>query len=170
MKLSLIVAVAENGVIGSGGDLPWRLPKDLKAFKRRTIGHTIIMGRKTYDSIGHPLPKRRSIVLTRQENFAIEGVDIARGLEEALEMVAGEEEAFVIGGGEIYRQALPLADRLYLTQVHAEIEGDTTFPEIDPCAWSLLEEEGHPADEKHSHPFTFRTYERQDPKSDSPSN
>ena len=160
MKLSLIAAVAENGVIGTGGDLPWHLPADLKAFKRRTVGHTIIMGRKTYDSIGRPLPRRRSIVLTRRKGYASEGVEVAGSLEEALEMVQGEEEVFVVGGGEIYRQALPSADRLYLTRVHATPEGEVTFPPFDPTAWTLVEETPHPSDERHAHGFSFRTYER----------
>ena len=162
MRLSLIAAVAENDVIGSGGDLPWHLPKDLKAFKRRTLGHSLIMGRKTYDSIGRPLPKRRSIVLTRRKDFTAAGVDVAGSLDEALEMVAREEEAFVIGGGEIYRQALPRADRLYLTKVHAVIPGDIHFPVLDPALWTLIEETSHQADDRHR-PFTFRTYQRASP-------
>lgn len=160
MRLSLVAAVAENGVIGREGDLPWHLPEDLKAFKRRTVGHTLVMGRKTFDSIGRPLPRRRSVVLSRNPELEIPGAETAGSLEEALERLAGEEEVFVVGGAEVYRRALPKADRLLLTRVHASVEGDTFFPEIDPDAWRLAEEERHPADEKHAFPFSFQTYER----------
>src|SRR5262245_37513826 len=129
MRISLIAAMAENGVIGRGGQLPWRLEADLARFKQLTMGHTVIMGRKTWESIGRPLPGRRMIVVTRQGRYAADGIEVAGNLEAALEAarVAGEEEAFIIGGAEVYRQALPLADRLYMTLVLAEIEGDTKF-------------------------------------------
>ena len=162
--LSLIAALADNGVIGRNGDLPWHLPADLKHFKRLTWGHTLILGRKTHESIGRTLsgktlPGRRSIVLSRRPPDALPGVEVAPDLDRALEM-AGEGEVFVIGGAEVYRQALPRADRLYLTRVHAVIEGDTRFPDFEPGEWRVVEAEAHPADEQHACPFTFQRLER----------
>jgi dihydrofolate reductase len=160
MTLSCIVAVSDNGVIGKDNDLPWRLPEDLKRFKRLTMGHPIIMGRKTYDSIGRPLPGRTSIVLTRDPDCAPTGTVVVHSLEDAIAACAGEEEAFVIGGASLFTEALPLCDRLYLTRVHGEIEGDVLFSIANLDAWTLLEEEQHEADEKHRHPYTFQVYER----------
>ncbi len=159
MSLSLIVAVAENDVIGRDGGLPWRLSRDLKRFKKRTWGHTLLMGRKTWDSIGRPLPGRRSIVLTRQQDFSADGAQTASSLEQALQM-AGEEDVFVIGGAEIYRQALPLAEHLFLTRVHAEVEGDVLFPSVDWSQWRRLEEERFEADDRHEYPHSFLGFER----------
>ena len=133
--ISIIVAVAEGGVIGGGGDLLWHISEDLRRFKQITSGHTVIMGRKTYDSIGRPLPKRRNIVITRNGEWSAEGCERAESLEQAVAMCAGEEEVFIIGGGEIYRQSMSLADKLYLTQVYKPYEGDTYFPEIRPEEW-----------------------------------
>jgi dihydrofolate reductase len=153
--------MAENRVIGKDGGLPWRLPDDLKHFKRLTIDHTVIMGRKTFDEIRHPLANRRNVVISRNPAFRPAGVTVVPSLEEALALGATEREVYVIGGGEIYRQALPFADRIYLTVVHAEIEGDTWFPPFERSdGWMLESEERHPADERHAYPFTFRTYRR----------
>lgn len=160
MIVSLVVAMAENGVIGRDGGLPWRLPDDLKHFKRLTSGYTVIMGRKTFDEVGRPLPNRRNLVVSRNPGFAAEGITVAPSLDAALALAAGESEVFVIGGGEIYRQALPRADRLHLTQVHAAVDGDTTFPAFDPAEWTLAAEEFHPADDRHAWSFTIREYRR----------
>lgn len=141
MKLSLVWAMAQNRVIGRNNSLPWHLPEDLKYFKRITMGKPVIMGRKTFESIGRPLPGRTNIVITRNPDWAFEGVrtvhslDAARQLCNSIGVIDGVDEAMVIGGAEIYRQALPMADRLYLTEVHAEVEGDTTFPDFDRRAW-----------------------------------
>lgn len=174
MKLSLIVAASENNVIGRDGDLPWRLSSDLKRFKQLTMGHCLIMGRKTYESIGRPLPGRVSIVLSREPaSVSIpagkEGghpgqVLRAEMLNEALSLVSTTEmekqEAFVVGGGEIYKLALPWVDRLYITRVHFVIRGDAKFPEIDPNEWKLISTERHPADEKNEEAYSFEVWER----------
>lgn len=160
MIVSLIAAVSDNGVIGRDGGLPWRLPDDLKHFKRLTLDHTIIMGRKTWDEVGRPLANRRNVVVSRNPAFQAPGATVVPSLEEALALGATEQQVFVIGGGEIYRQALPRADRLYLTVVHTTVEGDTTFPPFDQEAWALESEEVHSADERHPHAFTFREYRR----------
>lgn len=166
MRLSVIVAAADNGVIGRGGDLPWHLSPDLKRFKRLTMGHHMLMGRRTYESIGRPLPGRTSVVISRQPSYvpegAPEGVVTAGSVEEAVAVAAGagEEEAFVVGGGEIFRQALPLARRLYLTRVHGRVEGDTTFPEVDLGEWHEVEREEHPAEGDCPYPYSFLVYER----------
>jgi dihydrofolate reductase len=152
--------MAENRVIGKDGGLPWRLPDDLKRFKRLTIDHTVIMGRKTFDEVRQPLANRRNVVITRNPGFRPHGVTVVPSLEEALALGATEREVFVIGGGEIFRQALPIADRLYLTVVHAAVEGDTCFPPFDESAWVLESETEHPADEKHAYSFSFRDYVR----------
>jgi len=145
MVLSVIVAIADNGVIGGGNELLWHIPDDLKRFKKITSGHCVIMGRKTFESIGKPLPNRRNIVVTRNLEFYDEGVEVANSLEDAMEMTKNEAEAFVIGGGEIYRQALPMASKLYITRVHGKYKGDTYFPEIDPQEWHLIySEKGNP--------------------------
>ena len=134
-KVVLIVAMARNRVIGKDGALPWRLPEDLKRFRSLTMGHPIVMGRKTYDSIGRALPGRRNIVISRQPDLAIEGVETAASLAEALAMTSGADEVFVIGGQQIYQAALPIADRIELTQIDTDFEGDVLFPEIDPAQW-----------------------------------
>jgi dihydrofolate reductase len=158
--VSLVAAMAENRVIGRGGTLPWRLPKDLQHFKRVTLDHTVIMGRKTFEEIKRPLSNRRNVVISRNPGFRPGGATVVPDLDEALALGATEREVFVIGGGEIYRLALPRADRLYLTVVHAQIEGDTYFPPFDADAWVLDEEERHEADELHAYAFTFRRYSR----------
>lgn len=160
MRLSLIAAIASNGVIGRGGDLPWHLPDDLKHFKKLTIGHTILMGRRTYESIGRPLPRRRSVVLSRSVEFRPEGVEVFASLDAALAACGDHEEVFVIGGRAVYEAAMPKADRLCLTDVEAEVGGDVSFPDFDRNAWELVAEEAHAADDRHEHAFIFRTFER----------
>jgi dihydrofolate reductase len=160
MRISIIVAVAENGVIGKDGGLPWRLPADLKRFKALTTGHCIAMGRRTWDSIGRPLPQRTSIVISRNKGLNLDGAKVVHSLDGAVMTAAQDDELFVIGGGEIYREAMARADRLYLTRVHKEVEGDATFPEIDESEWQMASEEAHLADEKHDAPFTFQVFNR----------
>lgn len=160
MTLSLIVAASENDVIGRGGQLPWRLKNDLKRFRELTTGHTVIMGRKTYESIGRPLPHRRNIVITRDLSRKIEGCDVVHSVDEALQLVTGDFEIFIIGGGDIYRQALPRADRIHLTRVHAAIEGDAFFPELPAGEWKEVACEEHSADQDNEYPYAFLTYQR----------
>jgi dihydrofolate reductase len=162
MRITLIAALAENRVIGRANGLPWHLPADLARFKRRTEGHVVIMGRRTFDSVGKPLPNRRCIVVTRKHDYHPPGTEIAHSLEEAIERgrETEREEIFILGGAEIYALALPDVDRLELTVVHAEVAGDTFFPECDLGAWTLIEDERHEADERHEHAFSFRIYER----------
>ncbi|MCA0231789.1 MAG: dihydrofolate reductase [Bacteroidetes bacterium] len=157
MITSMIVAVAQNGVIGRDNQLIWHLPNDLKQFKRLTTGHPIIMGRKTFESIGKPLPNRTSIVITRSKEWAYEGVIVVHSMEEAIAAAQATqtEEAFVIGGAEIYRVAFPLADKLYLTEVKADFEGDAYFEPINPNEWKEISRVSHSVDEKHSVPFDF---------------
>ncbi|MFC5271932.1 dihydrofolate reductase [Adhaeribacter terreus] len=156
--IALVVAMAENNVIGKNNQLIWHLPADLKHFKNLTSGHPIIMGRKTYESIGKPLPNRTNIVITRQEDYKPEGVLVAHSLSEGL-MLAQQLDTniFVIGGAEIYKQAMFLADTIYLTEVHHEFEGDTFFPEIDTLLWVETEREEHKADEKNPYDYAFVT-------------
>jgi len=158
--VALLVAAAENGVIGRDGDLPWRLPRDLQWFKRLTTGHTLIMGRKTFESIGKPLPDRRTIVVTRNPSYHAPGVEIVGSLDEAFAIAADETEVFVVGGAAIYREALPRATRLYVTRVHADVDGDVTFPPLNPAEWRLVWEEPHPADERHAYAVTFQQLDR----------
>lgn len=160
MTLSCIVAVAENGVIGRDNALPWRLPADLRRFRRLTTGHAIIMGRRTYESIGRPLPDRVSVVLTRDRSYRPAGVTVVHSLEQAIEICADRAEAFIIGGRAIFESALPRCQRLYLTRVEAEMEGDVTFPLPDLSGWTLVHEESHPSDERNDYPHTFQVYER----------
>lgn len=157
--ISIIVAVAENWVIGGNNQLLWRISEDLKRFKSLTSGHSIIMGRKTFESIGRPLPNRKNIVVSRNSNLIIEGCIIVNSLNEALEITEGEDEVFVVGGGELYRQALPLAKKIYLTKVHKNFEGDTTFPAINFNEWNLvLEQKGNPTADGLG--YTFLDYVR----------
>lgn len=160
MIVSLVLAMAENRVIGREGKLPWHLPDDLQRFKKITLDHTVIMGRKTFEEIKHPLANRRNVVISHDPGFQPRGATVVPSLAEALALGATEQEVFVIGGGEIFRLALPRADRLYLTLVHAEVEGDTFFPPLDQTAWALEEEEHHPADRRHQFAFSFRRYRR----------
>ncbi|MEI7581709.1 dihydrofolate reductase [Runella sp.] len=157
MKISLIVAAAQNGVIGRDNQLIWRLPDDLKQFKRLTTGHPIIMGRKTFDSIGKPLPNRTSIVITRSKEWCMEGVLVVNSIEEAVEVAqkTDTEEVFVIGGAEIYRLTLPIADKIYLTEVRADFEGDAYFTIPDIEYWQEESRLHHTSDEKHAIAFDF---------------
>lgn len=162
MKISLIVAVAKNGVIGHNNQLIWHLPNDLKQFKRLTTGHCIIMGRKTFESIGKPLPNRTSIIISRNSNFQIEGCFTVNTLENAI-VKAQElenEETFIIGGAEIYRLSLSRVDKIYLTEVHHDFEGDTFFPAIDKTIWQETHREDFETDEKHLHKYSFVELER----------
>jgi dihydrofolate reductase len=152
--------VARNGVIGRENALPWHLPADLRRFQALTMGHSVILGRKTFQGIGRVLPGRRWIVLTRDSGWRHPGVDVAHDLGHALRDLADEEEVFVAGGAEVYAQALLLADRLYLTLVDAEVAGDARFPAWDPAEWRLLADESHPADGRHPYPYRFLRYER----------
>ena len=159
--LSVIVAVSENGVIGRDGDLPWRLSADLKRFRELTMGHHIVMGRATYESIGKPLPKRTSVVLSRDANYTVAEypeIHTATSLDAALEIASGDDEVFVIGGEAIFREALPRADRLYLTLVHADVEGDVHFPADGLSGWELSDSQRFEADGKNEHDYSFRVY------------
>ena len=158
--ISIIVAVAKDGVIGGGNRLLWHIPEDLKRFKAVTMGHPVVMGRKTWESIGRPLPGRRNVVITRDRDYKPAGAEIAHSLGEAIGMLPGGEEIFVIGGGEIYRQAMPLAGRLYITYVEAEFDGDTVFPEIDENEWEAVSRERHEEGTEFPHPFEYVDYVR----------
>jgi dihydrofolate reductase len=159
-RISLIVAMAANRVIGRDNTLPWRLPDDLRRFKRLTMGHTLVMGRKTWESIGRPLPGRDIVVVTRQERYATPaGVSVARSVEEALEIAKGDE-VFVAGGEEVFRQTIDRADRLYLTRIDTDFPGDTFFPEFDPERFRLVEREDHEATEEIPFGYSFLTYDR----------
>ncbi|MCE2495800.1 MAG: dihydrofolate reductase [Flavobacteriales bacterium] len=158
--LSMIVAASENNAIGKYNELLWHLPKDLKYFKEVTSGHCIIMGRKTFDSIGKPLPKRRNIVITRREEFEVEGVEVANDIEAAIDMVGEDQEPFIVGGGTIYEQALHYVNRVYLTRVHAHVNGDTFFPELDLNEWQRVLHESHKKDAKHAYDFSFEVWDR----------
>ncbi|TCC20358.1 dihydrofolate reductase [Kribbella speibonae] len=150
MTVILIAAVGRNGVIGRDNDLPWRIREDLQRFKQLTLGHTLVMGRKTYDSIGRPLPGRRTVVVTRQPDWSADGVDVTHSLEEALKY---DGTLYVAGGGEIYRQALPYADTLELTEVDQSPDGDVTFPALDPATWTETARDPHDG-------FAFVSYRR----------
>ena len=163
MILSLIAAVSDNDVMGRKNELPWHLPAELRYYRSQTIGKPNIMGRKTHEAIGRPLPKRHNIVISRQPGYHAEGCDVVSNLDDAIELAKKDdaEEAFVIGGGEIYKVALPLIDRLYLTRVHTVIEdGDTFFPPIDMTGWQEISRVEHPADAENPIPFTMFIYER----------
>lgn len=152
--------MAENRVIGRGNTLPWRLPADLKRFKALTMGHPVIMGRKTFDTMGRPLSGRRNIVLTRDRRWTSRGVEVAHDLAGALALVSGDGLVFVAGGAEIYQLALRRADQLDLTVVHTSVDGDAFFPEFSPSEWTLMQDERHAADDRHAFPFSFRRYDR----------
>lgn len=162
MTVSAIVAAAQNNVIGNDNDIPWRLSSDLKYFKRTTLDHHIIMGRKTFLSMGRPLPKRTNIVLTRDLHFAGSGILVAHSLEEALTVAYDndESEVFIIGGGEIYEQAMPYLDKIYLTRVDAMPEGSVHFPALPADMWTLESSEAHQKGERDEHDFIFEVYSR----------
>ena len=146
--ISIIVAASANNVIGAHGDLPWRLSDDLKRFKTVTMGKPIVMGRKTWESIGRALPGRRNIVITRQQGFAAEGCDVVQSSDEAIAVAGDAEEIMVIGGSQVYELFLPVAQRLYLTRVHADVNGDAFFPAVDEDEWQLVSDEAHSADSR----------------------
>ncbi|AZZ90521.1 dihydrofolate reductase [Hahella sp. KA22] len=160
--LSIVVARAENGAIGVENTLPWRLSNDLQYFKRVTMGKPIIMGRKTFDSIGRPLPGRTNIVVTRNKDWRHDGVSVAHSLDEAVSLAGREQtdEVMLIGGAELYRQGLAAAQRVYLTEVKTSVQGDAFFPELDPADWRETSRDSHPADEKNQYPHDFVVFER----------
>jgi dihydrofolate reductase len=162
-KLSIIVAVADNRVIGSGNQLPWRLPDDLKRFKALSLGKPIVMGRKTYDSIGRPLPGRLNIVVSRRGDLQIPGCTTVASVTEAIAAAGNVEEIVIIGGADVYRQLLPKVQTIHLTRVHAAVRGDVYFPELAPDEWREVATEYHPADERHAHAFTFSELQRVNP-------
>ncbi len=156
----MIAAVAENFALGKDNELVWHLPDDFKRFKQLTTNHHIIMGRKTFESFPKPLPNRTHIIITRQQDYTAEGCFVVDNLADALSMIPEDQNAFIIGGGEIYKLALPFTDVIELTKVHASFEADTFFPKIDFSTWQLVAEEYHPKDDKHVYDFTFETYRR----------
>jgi dihydrofolate reductase len=158
--ITLIVAVADNGVIGRENSLPWQLPEDLKRFKRLTMGKPMIMGRKTFESIGKPLPGRLNIVVTRDTNYLREGVKVVHGTDQALEAAADAPEVMVIGGAELFRHFLPRAGRIHLTRVHGTIDGDVTWPALDRRQWEVIESERHESDDRHAYAMTFEVWEK----------
>lgn len=160
MKISIVVAASSNGVIGAGGELPWHLPDDFRYFKQVTMGKPIVMGRRTWESIGKPLPGRLNIVVTRLPDFAAEGASVVDSPQAAVAAAEGAGELMIIGGGEIYRRFLPRADTVYMTLVRANVEGDTHFPPLDEREWVLESRERHDADERHAFDFEFQVYSR----------
>ena len=158
--LGLVVAISENNAIGKDNQLLWHLPADLKHFKNITTGHTIIMGRKTYDSIGKPLPNRRNIVITRQKDLKLENVEVTNSLEDAIALCETDQNVYVIGGAEIYRQALPICTKIHLTRVHQHYDADTFFPKLSFADWTETEKTDHLPDEKNRIPYSFSTLER----------
>ena len=159
-RLSMVVAMARNRVIGADGKIPWHLPNELQLFKSVTMGHHIIMGRKTYESIGRLLPGRTTVIVTRQKDYSISGAKIAHTLEQAITLCNGDSEIFVIGGGELYRAAMRMADRLYLTVVDAEPAGDTQMPEFNATEWRLQSTKQYSRDERHAHDYRFEVHDR----------
>jgi dihydrofolate reductase len=160
MRITLIAAVSENGVIGRGNALPWHLPADLQRFKRLTTGHAVVMGRKTWESIRRPLPNRRNIVISSSIGLHPTGATVVPSFRAAVDAARDLTQLFAIGGSRVFEVALPLADRLELTRVHAVVPGDAFFPRMDLSEWKLVAEERHEADEQHAYPFSFLTYDR----------
>lgn len=165
IEVALVAAMAENGVIGRNNELPWHLPADLQYFKKITLGKPIIMGRKTYESIGRPLPGRANIVVSRQTDYRIDGASVAGSLKEAVDAAVviakagGQREVMLIGGAELYRQALPLADRIYLTRVNLAVDGDAFFPEVNWSNWCLVSRENHQSESPGQPDYSFCIYE-----------
>ena len=162
MNISIIVAITENNIIGRQNGLPWHLPADLKYFREKTTGHHIVMGRKTFESIGggRPLPNRTSIIITNQNDYKAEGCLIAHSMEEAISLAKNETELFIIGGRQIYEQSLPIADLMYITRIHNTIEGDTFFPEFSSDQWKEKESNFRAADEKNNYDMSFQVFEK----------
>ena len=160
--ISAIYAVSENGVIGKDNQLPWHMPNDLKHFKKHTLGKPILMGRKSFESLGKPLPKRRNIVITRNHSFAFPGVEVAHSLEEAIEMCRDEAEICITGGAGIYRESIEkgFVTKIYETLIHADVEGDTFISPLDEAEWDIIEVDARQADERHEYAYTFRIWEK----------
>ena len=167
MNISIVVAASENNVIGDRGRLPWHLPEDLRRFKEITLGKPIVMGRATWDSIGRALPGRRNLVISRNPNFKPQGGELAGSVEDAIRIAGDCDELMVIGGGQIYKRFLPLADRIYLTRVRANIEGDTLFPELDFDEWHEVRRESFPKNTARDYAFDIVLLERREPPPDS---
>jgi dihydrofolate reductase len=165
--ISLIVAAADNGIIGRDNALPWHLPEDLKRFKRITMGKPIVMGRKTFDSIGKPLPGRQNIVVTRDSNYHREGVTVAHSVEGAVTAAGAAQEIMIIGGADLFRLFLPSASRVHLTRVHGDVDGDVRWEPLDE-SWCRVAAESHPADERHSHAMTFELWEKRQTSAKNP--
>jgi dihydrofolate reductase len=159
-EVTMIAAAGENNELGKDQDLVWHLPDDFRRFKALTTGHHIIMGRKTFETFPKLLPNRTHIVITRQQDYKSDGAIVVNTLEKALKIAADDPQPFVIGGGEIYKMALPAADKIELTRVHGTFEADAFFPEFDEDNWKLIKSDFHPKDEKHNYAFTYLTYER----------
>jgi dihydrofolate reductase len=160
MKISIIVAMDANGVIGHDNELPWHLPADLQHFKKTTMGKPILMGRKTYESIGRPLPGRTNIVITRDSRYQAAGCVVVNSIDAAMEAAGEQEEIMVIGGAEFYRQVLPHTNTIYLTRIHATFDGDTAFPELKDADWREVERSDQAADEKNPHDYSFIRLDR----------
>jgi dihydrofolate reductase len=162
MKITAIVAVGKNNVIGKDNQIPWYLPEDLKWFKKQTLGHAVVMGRKCFESIGRPLPKRTNIIITRDIFYLVQGCQVVHSISDALQLAKneGETEVFIIGGGEIYTQTLSIYDKIILTEVEIDAEGDVFFPKIDASDWKMAFEEKHEKDEKNEWNYTFKIFER----------
>ena len=161
MALSIIVAISQNGIIGREMDLPWHISADLKRFKSLTMGHHIVMGRKTYESIGRLLPGRTTVIITRQSDYQIPGAIVVNSIDEAIAVAADDQETFIVGGSQIYNLALPLVDTIYITRVHADVEGDTRLDAVDWSAWECESSERHSAGEKNDHEYSFEIYRRE---------
>ncbi|MDE1988969.1 MAG: type 3 dihydrofolate reductase [Betaproteobacteria bacterium] len=159
-RLSLIVAMTENRIIGANNAMPWHLPADLAFFKATTLGHPVIMGRKTFESIGRALPGRRNIVVSRNPGYLAEGCDTVTDMAQSLQQAGPAPEIFVIGGAQLFELALPQAHRIYLTRIHATLDGDTFFPELDAAEWQEISRQHHPRDPKNAFDLTFLTLER----------
>jgi dihydrofolate reductase len=166
MIVSLVAAMGENRVIGALGSLPWHLPRDMRHFKTLTTGHPVVMGRKTFETLNVPLPNRHNVVITKDPTYVANGADVVDSLEAALAAVGGDDEVFIAGGGEIYRLALPRADRIYLTVVHGRFEGDTSFPVLSMEHWQLVEDVRYEPDERHRWAHSLRLYRRRSGVSD----
>ena len=160
MTISIIVAMSENGVIGRDDDLPWHLSADLQKFKQITMGHHIVMGRKTYESINRLLPGRTTVIITRQQDYEVDGAVILNDLASVHELADADSELFIIGGGQIYQAALDMADKLYITRVHAIVDGDTVFPEFNWEHWELESRDDHQADDRNDHDYSFEVWHR----------